>query len=67
MMLIESSLLLAALKESEYGALWTFICLAASSIIVFPITGAAIVLFGLGCENRKDYIEQARENGTQPA
>ncbi len=24
MMLIESSLLLAALKESEYGALWIF-------------------------------------------
>ena len=42
MMLIESSLLLAALKESEYGALWIFMeTLIKSSAKIAPSDFAA--------------------------
>ena len=42
MMLIESSLLLAALKESEYGALWIFMeALIKSSAKIAPSDFAA--------------------------
>ncbi|MBQ1388804.1 MAG: hypothetical protein IIY78_04165 [Clostridia bacterium] len=54
------------LRYSDYEAFGAFVLLAASAVIAFPAAFAALVMFYLARDKKKDEFEQAQYTGEEP-